>query len=375
MNKYFSLIQFTICFFGFCLFGQEIPPFFGVKPAAYKAENQNWSITQDQNKIIYVANNEGLLRYNGSQWKLYPSPNETILRSVKAIDEKIYTGAFMDFGFWEYDKKGDLKYTSIVNNKGLELIEDEQIWNILHYNDWVLFQSFHAIYIYNPKTRDLKSFEVDGTILKSFIINGQSVYFQNLNNGLFEVLNGKPKLISDHELFKKEPIINLFSSLNNNQEVIVHTQNKGFFKWNSFTDEISKWEIFNNEKLQNITIYSSFQLKNGDFVLGTISNGLIVVDKNGTFLYHLNQENGLLNNTVLSVFEDFDHNIWVGLDNGINCVNHNSSIKIFNDNKGKLGTVYAAILYNENLYLGTNQGLFCKKYKDCLLYTSDAADD
>jgi hypothetical protein len=43
--------------------------------------------------------------YNGSNWELYPSPNETILRSVKVIGKKVYTGGYMEFGYWTETKQ------------------------------------------------------------------------------------------------------------------------------------------------------------------------------------------------------------------------------------------------------------------------------
>ncbi|MCD8519200.1 MAG: LuxR family transcriptional regulator, partial [Flavobacterium sp.] len=66
------------------------------------------------------------------------------------------------------------------------------------------------------------------------------------------------------------------------------------------------------------------------------------------------------NNTALSLFEDADKNLWIGLDNGINCINLKSPVKSYLDNTGILGTTYASITHNNKLYIGTNQGLFCK---------------
>jgi hypothetical protein len=44
--------------------------------------------------------------------------------------------------------------------------------------------------------------------------------------------------------------------------------------------------------------------------------------------YNINQRKGLSNNTALSIFEDFEKNVWVGLDNGINCINMQSHSKL-----------------------------------------------
>jgi len=85
---------------------QEVPPIDIFTSEDYGGGNQNWSISQAVNKNIYVANNKGLLEYNGANWQLYPTPNETIMRSVMCIENKVFTGFFRDFGFWTKNKYG-----------------------------------------------------------------------------------------------------------------------------------------------------------------------------------------------------------------------------------------------------------------------------
>ena len=40
-------------------------------PQDYKAGTQNWDIVEQYNGWIYIANNYGLLEYDGSYWRLY----------------------------------------------------------------------------------------------------------------------------------------------------------------------------------------------------------------------------------------------------------------------------------------------------------------
>ena len=146
-------------------FSQELPPIQNFPPQLYEAGNQNWMITQAPDASIYIANNSGLLKYNGSRWQLYPSPNNTIIRAVKAIDDKIYTGSFMDFGFWKQNSEGQLSYTSLAESLNIELIEDEQFWNILEYDNWLLFQSLNRLIFVNPTTMlNYKELETDLSI-------------------------------------------------------------------------------------------------------------------------------------------------------------------------------------------------------------------
>ena len=90
---------------------QEHPPVMSYTPDSYGAQNQNWSISQTSDQTMYFANNSGLLEFDGMNWNLYPVPNNSIVRSVKAIDNLIYTGSYMDFGVWKRNKKMKINKT------------------------------------------------------------------------------------------------------------------------------------------------------------------------------------------------------------------------------------------------------------------------
>ena len=127
--------QFLFVFvFKLSVFAQEHPAVMSFTPDSYAAENQNWDITQTDNQLMYFANNSGLLEFNGSKWVLYPIPdnqiNNSIVRSVKAIGNNVYSGSYMDFGVWKKNKFGILEYESIPDKLGIDIQQEEQFWNI-----------------------------------------------------------------------------------------------------------------------------------------------------------------------------------------------------------------------------------------------------
>lgn len=334
---------------------QELPPIENFSPLNYSGGNQNWAISQSDENYIYIANNSGLLEFNGEKWNLYPSPNNTILRSVNVVKNRVYTGCYMEFGFWEKNEFGVLDYTSLSNTLKEDLIEDEQFWKILELDKWILFQSLNRIYIYNTLDKSFKIINSKTPITKAFNIEG-IIYFQKINDGVYKVENGEVLPISTNEIFKNNIVVNIFKV---KAKLLLQTQQKGFY----FIDEDgeTKWNIEFNKILEASSVYSSIKLEDDSFILGTISNGIYHIDSQGNLINQINQEVGLNNNTVLSIFQDKDQNIWLGLDNGISVVNFSSPFKVFNDVKGKLGSVYTSVIFNDYLYLGTNQGLFYKK--------------
>ena len=351
-NQNFLII--TILLISFHLRAQELPPVILYDSKEYGAENQNWSISQADNKYIYIANNKGLLEFNGARWQLYPSPNQSIIRSVNVVNDRIYTGCYMDFGYWKRNKNGILDYTSLSEKLKLSLIEDEQFWNIITVDDFVLFQSLDRIYVYNSKRDDYKIIDSDHTITKSFKVN-ETIYYQSIDEGVYKIENGTSKLICNDNIVKSNVIVNIFDY---EGSLLIQTQESGFYVWRS--NELSNWQHSASGLVSQLSVYSSIKLENGNLVLGTISNGMIYLNEEGDFIYKINQTKGLGNNTVLSMLEDSENNIWLGLDNGINSINMTSPFSIYNDDDGKLGTVYASIVHNGKLYLGTNQGLFYK---------------
>lgn len=337
------------------LAGQELPPVLNYAPQQYHGENQNWSIAQAKSKIIYVANNKSLLEFNGAKWKRYPSPNETVIRSVNVIGDKVYTGAYMEFGYWQKDDTGLLQYHSLTSKIKSSFLPDEEFWNIWEFEGGVVFQSLQRLYRYNPNDGTIVPIEAETLVPRLFKI-GQSVYFQKDNAGLYKIEGGKPVLVSDAPAFVDDEVVGVFGETD---AFLVLTRRNGFYQVDKGV--VSSKSTTADELLSEVSVYRCLQLTNGTYVLGTISHGLIHLDSDGNLLFHLNQINGLRNNTVLSLFEDLDNNVWLGLNNGIAHIDFDSPFRVYRDNRGILGTVYASLVTEAIMYLGTNQGLFYKQ--------------
>ena len=78
-----------------------LPTIINYSKQQYNAGRQNWGMVQDKKGIMYFANNDGLLTFDGVFWQLYPLPNKTVVRSL-AIDAagRIFVGAQGEIGFF-----------------------------------------------------------------------------------------------------------------------------------------------------------------------------------------------------------------------------------------------------------------------------------
>ena len=348
--------QFLILFFfSLSIYTQSFPPIQSYTPQEYSAANQNWKISETSKNEILFANSEALLLFNGTSWNNYSSPNGSIVRSVKNIDDKIYIGSHSDFGFFQKSNSGVLVYTSLVEKLHLIIEDDEEFWNIMTLDNWIIFQSISRLIFIDKNNNDVKYLKLKGIINNSFSIEKQ-IYIA-LNTGLFKLVNGQSELVIESNQLPSQ-IVNIFNSENG---LLILTSQHGFYlekspgvliRVNSSLDSLN----------DGFSIFSAIQLQDSSYALGSVGQGLFLLDSDLKSLKKIDKSRGLANNTVLSLYEDIKNNIWLGLDNGITVINNDSPFSIYSDSDGVLGTIYATKLFNKILYVGTNQGLFFKKY-------------
>lgn len=324
--------------------------------ANYQSGNQNWSVTRDEHGVMYFGNSEGLLAFDGRYWSLHRMPNGQIVRAVAADGHgKVYTGGFGEFGFWQNNKKGFLVYHSLSSMVPRKYPLNEEIWKIYTDGNRVVFQSFGAIYIYDHNRIDV----IKGAQPYLFLHKLGSKYIvEQVNQGLFELQDNKLVAIPGSKGLATAVLTILPYQ---NGTFLIGTAKNGLFIYDGL--QIKPWQNQANDFLKTYQLNNGTAIGSKYFAFGTILNGIVIVDAAGNIVQQINKSSGLQNNTVLSVYTDNEHNLWAGLDNGIDRIDIGSPLYFYFDKTGNFGTVYSSMIYHNKIYLGTNQGLF---YSDWL---------
>lgn len=343
------------CFFFLSFFisnAQELLPLVkNYTKQEYQGDNQVWNVTQGSDNAIYFANNSFLLRFDGVKWEKYTLPNKSTIRSVYAFKDKVYTGSYNEFGYWER-VKGKMKYTSLTASHNLfeSNTKSEEIWKILSIDSTLYFQSFNELFIYKDNKISKKVFP--SQISYCFVLNNQ-LHAATVKNGIFK-LKGTTFIKVDSFSALDGNIIYGIEKIEN--DIYLFTQKKGVFLKKGNQSLVS-WQHSVNEKLKSQIIISAKAFEN-KLIIGTAFNGIYVVNLQTQEYYNINRSNALKNNSVLSMFIDKEKDIWLGLDNGISHIIQNSPYTVFADYSGQLGTVYSIAQNEKGLLLGTNHGVF-----------------
>ncbi len=314
----------------------------------YNAATHNWSITQSHQDIIYIANDDGILEFDGVNWNLYRDMGPYVVRSVKSIGNKIYAGSYGELGYFQYENNHNLSYVSLAYNDELK---SYSYWNIHAWNEKVVFHSEQAICIFENDSL-VKSISAPSRFTNSFLVNGLLLVHDD-TEGLMEVRGDNIYPLTGGSILKDKQVTSLLPV--SEDKILIGTLKDGLYIWDM--QNVRRWEVPVNELLSQANIFCGTSYEDKYLVFGTIQSGMVITDQTGKVIFQVGKDKGLNNNTVLSLYVDKDGNIWGGLDIGIAKVNLRSSIT-FLQGYYDLGTGYAVDRVNDLWYFGTNQALF-----------------
>ncbi len=328
-----------------------LPEIRNYKRTDYQGGTHNWNIDQDKYGNLYFANNNGLFQFDGSSWHKYSLPNNSVIRCVKIDDSgKIFVGGYNEFGYFKSNLNGRFVYHSLSKFLNKKKSAFDIIWKIHIHNNEVLFQSFESIFILKNNT--LKTLLPPSKLQFSFKA-GNKLYFQDISKGLMEYREQKLLPLAGTAALNNTEVWGIFSITEN--KLLITTLDKGLFIYEN--NIMTPWNTEANTFIKKNSGLGGVSIKNDYIVLNSVLNGIIICDKTGKIIQHINQNKGIQNNTVLASFVDNKNNLWLGLDNGISFINVNSHFSFFGHSYD-LSTVYATVIHKGNLYVATNQGVY-----------------
>lgn len=327
-----------------------VPPIQNYSPKEYTAASQNWDIALDDKGVVYAANNQGLLEFDGLSWTLYTLDSQSIIRSVFPYGDRIYTGSFQEFGYWKRDEKGQLLYKSLKPlMAGLDLRSDE-FWDILAYKDAIYFRSFGGIFKYQndsiSKVKNVVSTSM--CIYKDKLVTARrdgGVAFINEDNSQTS-LNGNLGLLKGKNIVEMESVGDTLY-IGTPDAIYLYSANK-----------LVKYPDDNlNELLTKYELNHVISVSKNELILGTLKNGILRyhIDSGDTDIY--DRSLGLQNNTVLGMA--FSNNkLWLALDKGVDAIDLDSPINFYTDKTGEVGAVYDLLTYKNRYYIASNTGIY-----------------
>jgi len=320
----------------------------------YGRGSQTWKIDPYDETWTFFANKNGMLQFDGSEWSVLPMNNRLDLRSVLASksQKRVYVGGINEFGYYEPDNIGNMVYHCLSDSLDIETKYIGNVWGIHEIDNIIYFQGDNKVVKYlNGKYTPI---EMNRKIDCSNMVRG--TLYLGTDQGVWVLIGNSFFPLQGAQSLASKRIRGVIPYKDG---VLIATAYSGlyYFDGRSVSPFITGAESF---MLSN-EVFSV--ASKGDLVaLGTIHKGILLIDTNTLETKYINEYNGLYNNTILSLSFDTSDNLWAGSDNGISYIHLNSPFTNLYTHPYSFGTGYTAAVKGENIYLGTNRGLFHTSY-------------
>ena len=370
-----------------------------------------WVATMDNGLYSFDINTEEIVNYNMDNSEL---TTDTILNLFVDNDDNLWLCTDNGLGKFDYENEKYIVYNNKLYDKN-SLINDD-VYSIMQDNLGLIWVgTYSGISVFDPssKMKHYKNDPFDKNTIENNMINGiykdgkylwigtnsKGINIIELNeeedrvyrlDEFYEGMTLSSQSINDItgdkcniyiatddgvNIINKSSGINTVIStedgLNNNLIKNLLIDSKGYL-WIGTIDgfniiDLKSMEvinidyIFNNLEMEDYYSGAIYEDRDGVYWLGSFLNGgLVKINPSNKEVQRYTVNEGLSNNSIRTIIDDDEGNLWIGTSLGLNCLNKDSEeIKIYTTKEGlPNNTIYGVLIDNsKDIWVSTNKGL------------------
>ena len=319
----------------------------------YDHHPQNWGMAQAENGLIYVANQGGVLEYDGVSWRVIGVPDYDTVRSLDIAENgTVYIGGNNKIGCLVPNSLGSLEYRSLLDPED-NIKKFGYVWSTHATRAGIYFKS--SKFLFRWDGREMKTITTDDIFKASFVYKGELVV-QEGKRGLLKVVEDSLQPMMEGEKFAGERIYIIGPY--DNMSILIGTGTGKFFLYDGIKTTLLNTEPGLENYLKKNRLSHGIPLSSGDFALATLDGGTVTMDPAGHLKDTFDKGYGLQDENVKYVFQDKQGNLWFCLNKGISKIEYTSPISIYGERCELHGIVLSVAKHQNDLYAGTINGLF-----------------
>ena len=332
--------------------GYPLGQFFS--PKDFQQHQQCWACVQDDSGILYVANRNCVMTFDGHEWAAIRTEGEFI--QALALDQtgRIWLGGSNLVGYLQSDGRGGRVFVSVLEKL------PEQARNFGGITRIVALS--HGVYFGTEKGQLLRwqgeQFTVEVLAnTPALNRNGDELIVHVMDSPLLRSFDGKVwRQLADLPLLAKRRNLILCVAGRTDGALLLATIANGFFLLRQGLMEAFPTEI---DPLlhSNSRIINCVNLPDGTLVVG-LPQGTALLDSRGHLLHYLDSENGEIPSPCLNAMLDQRSHLWLCLGGGLARFEWPCAVTVIGNPRittsDRIGTL---VRHRGRLYAGTLTGL------------------
>ena len=334
-----------------------------------------WSILRSSsNNKLLIGTYEGISEFDGQNLKsieikgeienqINPSFTRTIIEDEKG---QVYVAGGGFFGRIFDNAYGNSEYSSLMNKLPDSINPYNQFyWGGLSNKSEVYLYTRESIirwngnefdknWVFNKNSKNKSEGEI-----QTLIGVNERIFTKVWGKGLYELIDNEFQFIEGSELYSTNRVESMIeineediAILSSSTEINILKKDGAII--NGDFRELSKWLIDN--KIYNVSRQS--KLSNENIPIISFDSGILLVDKNLSIIRQIDQKDGLLSNTITSIFIDSQDDIYLTNLLSAAKINANSAYSVYDKDDGIKGLVRKINKINNQLFFNTTEDLY-----------------
>lgn len=333
----------------------------------YQAGDRNWKVIQDADGFMHVANQQGLLTYDGARWRLLRLPGRTVRALATDAHGRLFAGTLNDVGIIQTTETGQTEFYSLkpyMPDSGRSL---KTVFELTATSTAVFAETQTMVLLINTNDPSLpiRTFTFDEYLVGTFNIHN-NVYVVGTDH-IFVYREGnfvklRPTAIDSGEIFTLTAI--------GLHGILAYTDDNRIWLFEQgFSDTPRIWNTALQQYIddQSVDLYFGTGQRPVDhtiggnasfFVIPSVNRGVLLTDVRGNLLQHLTSDDILASNTVYHSYVDRQDNIWLATNKGITKILYDVPLRKVAGPQNQLPPVLSLTGSPNGFFAGTNHGIY-----------------
>src|SRR5258706_6900949 len=319
-------------------------------PSDERIDYLTFGMVQDARGIIYFANKNGVLEFDGRNWGLISTPGPVF--TLATFGDQVFFGGLQGFGKIVIGADNIQTYQSLSQNQP----EASQIFSSLSFKDKIYFANSKVVFVVAPNSGavELAIKTKPGEELSGLMEISGNIYV-NSTSGVLKIEGNK--LAPPNFPWADNISIEFSASSPVSNFTLLSVSGGRLFL--SSTSGLREINLMDKDFLiHNIPIAAAW-LNEELIAIGTLRGGVIFINpQTGVTQEVTNFYTGLPDNEIYALLVDRHHGLWVAHDYGYSRIAPSLPFSSYSHYLGLEGSLLCAKTFQGQSYVGTTLGLF-----------------
>lgn len=320
----------------------------------YQAAPVNWEVTQDpRTGFLYVANNYGLLEFDGTRWRLLEMPNGGPVRSF-AIDAAGHgwAGGLGEIAFFAAGPSGFTAPVSLTAQLPPASRTFGNVTRACATPEGVYFTSGRQLLLFAPD-QPARSWTL-GSVVSGLWWQHDSAHL-SLPSG--EILHLIRDQLSPAAPAFTSRYFSVFAQHADADGTTLLLTSLGPHRWRGPGHAVTPFSSSAPDPFVGDEPVAATFLPDGSQLFGFLRSGVRRYDTRGHLLSSLNESHGLPSNRIEHLFTDAEGGTWVAQRAGLTRLQFDSRFALHGRAQGLAGSPRVLVRHADRLYIAHNEGV------------------